>query len=464
MKDNPALNMVSDGPKESATAAHRPVNHPVANRMLLVLGLGAVCLSVVALVFVLVVWPQLDAIYHWREAHRDAEAGRFLEAREHLRRCLEVWPASGETHFQMARICRRAGDYATAQHHLQQARQYRWPGAAVDLELLLLDVQANGARGPDAATLQHFIYSNQHPDEKLILEALVKGYVHNFYLRDAEYWLNYWVEMHPDDWFAYYWRGQLRERFGKLDEAIADYRQALRLSPGQLDAAFRLGQVLQQKGIDLAEARQLFELYLKAHPEDGPALLGLARCHRGLGEPASAQAVLDRIKSDSPSYAKALLLRALLASDQENYPQALEYLREAERLNPKEPDIAHQLAHVLNQLGRPEEARPYAERHKQLEAELRELGDITRELLGTPADVEKRYRAGVILLRAGQEEGVRWLLTVLREDPNHRPTHEALAEFYSKSSVPEHRRLAELHRRRVRELSEARPSGTPRSP
>lgn len=468
MSESRGFKTVSDGPQRSPLRSDQPSSRAASRlltrRTLLTLAVSTACLAVVGLVFGLVLWPQLDAAYHWREAQRAAEAGRFLDAREHLRRCLEIWPTSGETHFVMARVCRRGGDYVEARHHLALARQYHWPGPAVDLELLLLDVQVNGARGPDAVTLQHFVLSNKHPDEKLILEALVKGYIHNFYLREADYWLNYWVETHPDDWFAYYWRGQLRERFGKLEEACADYREALRLSPGQLDAALRLAQVLQQKGIDLNEARQLFELYLQRYPTDGPALLGLARCHRGLGDAAAAKSVLERISPDNPSYAKALLVQALLECDLENYAQALSHLREAERLNPNEPDIVHQLAEVLHKLGRPEEARPYAERHKQLEADLRELGEITRTLLGAPADVEKRYRAGVILLRVGEEDGIRWLLTVLREDPNHRPTHEALAEFYSKSSVPEHRPLAELHRRRVQELNETRRPGTAQTP
>jgi tetratricopeptide (TPR) repeat protein len=401
----------------------------------------------------LVVYPQAWAAHHWRQAELSAQRGDFLRAREHLERCLEVWGTSGETHFQMGRICRRAGDFERARKHLEEARRLRWPPGAIDFELLLVQIQATGARGTDASTIQHIIYSNQHPDEKLILEALVKGYMQNFYLREAEFWLNYWIDEHPEDWVAYYWRGQLRERFGKLEEACADYRHALELSPEQLDSELRLAQALQQKGIDLAEAKQRFERYLAVHPQHGEALLGLARCQRGLGDRTAARETLARIAPTDKTYPKCLLLHALLESDEENYAKALVHLRKAEELSPTEPDILHQMADVLHHLGKETEAREYQARQKQLEQDLKRLAETIRGLMSDPGDVTKRFEAGSILLKAGQEDGVRWLLTVLQEDPDHRPTHAALAEYYARSTDPERQRLAEIHRRRAEATS-----------
>jgi tetratricopeptide (TPR) repeat protein len=395
------------------------------------------------------VWPQLLAAWHWRQAQAAEQQGDFLAAREHLRVCVQVWPASGETHFRLGRVCRRGGDYAAARQHLDLARRHRWPAPAVDLELLLLEAQIHGARGHDASTLQHYVLSHKHPEEKLILEALVKGYLHNFYLRDAEFWLDYWIDVYPEDWIAYFWRGQLRERLGLLEEACQDYRESLRLAPEQIDAELRLASVLQQKGIDLAEAQARFERYVRLRPEDARAWLGLARCQRGLGQRQAARETLARLTPDQPLYPKALLLQALLASDEERYDQALAWLQEAERRDPHEPDIVYQMAEVLEKLGRSQEAQAYAQRRQRLEADLRELAEITRSLTGNPGDVDKRYRAGVILLRVGQEEGVRWLLTVLREDPQHRATHAALAEFYARSADPQQRRLAEFHRQQA---------------
>src|SRR5262245_13146240 len=40
--------------------------------------------------------------YHWREAELAIQADDLARAREHLRHCLEICPASAETHFLLA--------------------------------------------------------------------------------------------------------------------------------------------------------------------------------------------------------------------------------------------------------------------------------------------------------------------------------------------------------------------------
>ena len=62
-------------------------------------------------------------------------------------------------------------------------------------------------------------------------------------------------------------------------------------------------------------------------------------------------------------------------------------------------------------------------------------------------DPAPRLEAGRILLRLGKApEGLRLLRTALLEDPRHRPTHQALADYYERAGNREraarHRRLA----------------------
>ena len=48
------------------------------------------------------------------------------------------------------------------------------------------------------------------------------------------------------------------------------------------------------------------------------------------------------------------------------------------------------------------------------------------------------YEIGSIFLRLGQERlGLDWLYRALAHDPNHRPTHQALAEYYAKKGDQE---------------------------
>jgi tetratricopeptide (TPR) repeat protein len=353
----------------------------------------------------------------------------------------------------MARTCRRAGDFVRAREHLQEAERLHWPQGAIDLEHLLMQVQEFGARDRDEETLHHYVLSRQHQDEKLILEALVKGYLHTFYLAAALEWLDFWIKNYPDDYQPFLWRAQTHAKLRRRDQAIADYRRVLELSPNQLEAHRGLAGLLQTTGQDYTAAAEHYQKYLDVHPNDPTALLGLARCQRGRQDLDGARQTLGRLPAMHPELDRAYLLAGIIEADQENYDKALEYLRRAEALSPNEPGIVFQLGLVLRQAGNHQQAELYERKHEQLDRELKELYEITTTLVSDPRNVELRYKAGAILLRVGQEEGVRWLLTVLQEDSKHRPTHEALADFYDRAADPQAKRLAERHRRRAQELA-----------
>jgi len=65
-----------------------------------------------------------------------------------------------------------------------------------------------------------------------------------------------------------------------------------------------------------------------------------------------------------------------------------------------------------------------------------------------PYDPALRYEAGMIFLQNGMtREGLHWLSTALDAYPAHRPTHEALAQYYEKAGQED---LAAYHRQFLR--------------
>src|SRR5205085_1570220 len=100
-----------------------------------------VCLLAMGVVGYTVIYPQIEAVYHWRQAQRAIDDYDFSRAQAHLRRCLAVWPDSGETQFLMARTCRRAGDLDAARAHLREAKRLHWVEDEVRLESLLMQTQ-----------------------------------------------------------------------------------------------------------------------------------------------------------------------------------------------------------------------------------------------------------------------------------------------------------------------------------
>jgi Flp pilus assembly protein TadD len=110
-------------------------------------------------------------------------------------------------------------------------------------------------------------------------------------------------------------------------------------------------------------------------------------------------------------------------------------LREAVRLNPVEHRARYSLILCLNQNGKEEEARQLRQHFEQLEGDLAHFNDIvTRELVQRPRDPALHCTIGQLLLRTGQrEEGLRWLQSALRLDPQYAPARQTLEEYKGKA-------------------------------
>jgi Flp pilus assembly protein TadD len=80
---------------------------------------------------------------------------------------------------------------------------------------------------------------------------------------------------------------------------------------------------------------------------------------------------------------------------------------------------------------------------------LRILDDLTRlreimtnELSNRHNDPVLLHELGMLHLRNGQaRQAVHWLEEVLKLDARHRPTHEALAQYYDQTGQPDRARL-----------------------
>jgi Tfp pilus assembly protein PilF len=126
--------------------------------------------------------------------------------------------------------------------------------------------------------------------------------------------------------------------------------------------------------------------------------------------------------------------------------EAEKWFRRAAEIMPYEKDINYGLYQCLERLGKREEAAAVRTRLNRIEADIAEMDRLTRLIGSRPHDPALRYEAGKVLLRNGQEaEGLRWLESALREDPQHAATHQTLAEYYEKTGDAEkaayHRRL-----------------------
>jgi tetratricopeptide (TPR) repeat protein len=169
---------------------------------------------------------------------------------------------------------------------------------------------------------------------------------------------------------------------GNIDEAIAEYREALRIVPTQAEWRSNLGLLYTKQG-KVMEAMGQYALATRARP-------GYADAHNNLG---AMLARAGRRKEAIVEYSEALRLKpsfalahdnlALALADEGRLDEALRECLEALRLNPSNADWHYQAASLFDRLGRRNDARAYLEKTLTLnpghEAARRALEEMKRQ-------------------------------------------------------------------------------------
>ena len=149
-------------------------------------------------------------------------------------------------------------------------------------------------------------------------------------------------------------------RNGDLDAARRSYSAALASEPSNVDAILGLATVEARSGKPDAAA-PLYRQALEVDPRNATALAGLA----ALAEPVRAEALeqqLQREIAQSPLSAALHFTLGNTYASQSMWSQAQASYFEAYRLEPGNPDIAHNLAVSLDRMGQPKAAATYYRR------------------------------------------------------------------------------------------------------
>src|SRR5262249_35079092 len=122
-------------------------------------------------------------------------------------------------------------------------------------------------------------------------------------------------------------------------------------------------------------------------------------------------------------------------------------LRRAVAARPNDYQAHLFLAQALQQQKKPQAAAQFR-RADELKARMERLGAVAhRGRSEQPLDPALHGEMGLLLLRSGQESAAEsWLLSALSLDPDYRPAHAALADYYERQGdatrAAEHRRRA----------------------
>jgi tetratricopeptide (TPR) repeat protein len=402
-----------------------------------------------------------DPERHWRQARAAITEREFPEAAAHLTHCLEIWPFNAQAHFLMARTCRRAGQLKQWKKHLDRAETLNWPKDQIDLERKVRRAQVG-----DIWEVEDFLMdrvNERPPEEVIILEALVNGFLQNDRLPDVIAFTSSWINRFPQDWLPLIYRGNARLRLnGKASDALKDFERVLELKPDHPEAHFSVAIVLTDQG-EFEKAVPHFQYCLDSHVDDPTgALFGLASCQFSLGKTDQARAALGQLFAQNKYHARASYLQAKIELAEGRPQEAIHWLKKADDLSPNESDITNALFQVSRQLDRPQDATQYRRRFEDIQQRDAEIDRIISEVKDEPDNPDRRFQLGMVCLKLGREqEAAHWFQGVLWKDPNHLPTLNAITDYYQSKG---NQKMADYYRSKVDRASSQPARKSPENP
>ncbi len=387
----------------------------------------------------------VQSVWFQRLAREAALDGDPERARRALERALQATPRSAEVHLQLASNARRLGALQPFLDHLQQAQDLGIAPEQIEREQLLLQAQTGNMEQVEPHLPR--LLRRDATDLNEVCAAIVAGYVHNYEFGPAFRYLEAWEKDFPNDPEPHIMRARIRQSWHNVREAERELRRALALRPTWRGLPQMLAQVLTEQN-RMEEAAELLAEVARRNPADNRLQLAWADCLIRTGRLAEAQTLLERLETVEPTSVDLLFGLGRIDLWGGDTERGLARLTQARELDPQRNDVRYAYAQALAQAGRLEESgkeREAVERSTRAQARIFELSEL---LVKTPQDLETRLEIGRTLLSEGDAEGVAWLETILRFEPEYQPAHKALADYFSAQGDSEraqrHRQQSDL--------------------
>jgi len=163
------------------------------------------------------------------------------------------------------------------------------------------------------------------------------------------------LRRNPNSWMAHVNLGNLLLQKGKVDEAIAHYKNALQISPDSAQAHDNLGNALLQEGkTDEAIAHLQKALQIKPGFAQGHLVLGNALLQEGKADEAIAH--FQKALQINPDNADARISLGNVLFQKGNVAEAITHYKKALQIRPGDAQAHNNLGNALLQEGKVDEA------------------------------------------------------------------------------------------------------------
>lgn len=280
---------------------------------------------------------------------------------------------------------------------------------------------------------------NQSTDEMahLWLQVLAGDREKRLALREGM--LRHRLERYPDDAVGYANLGAVLQLQGRLEAAIAAYRQAVRLDPSDAVSLNNLGAALQTSG-RLEQALPFLERAVQSNPDYVGARYNLGNVLTALDRPSEAVqhflAVAEQRPEDAETQVKLGRLYSLLGDP----PASIRHYRAALKQRPDQPEVLNDLGALLAS-------------QQQWQAARQRFEDSLRL---RPGQFQAHANLGLLAAGMGNlPEAIRQFEKALQANPRHADTHNNLGIALAQSGRPAD---AVRHFQRALELSPDHPA------
>lgn len=164
------------------------------------------------------------------------------------------------------------------------------------------------------------------------------------------------IEMDPKSARSHQLQAQLYESAGKEDEAIAEYREILRLEPNAPNIHFLIGSLL-WKNQHLVEAKVELLKELQRDPHHPNALYEIADIESTAGNNKEAEQYYLKALQYEPRMVEAHFALEKIYTAAGQYDKSLEHLRTAMKIDDSDPTPHYRLAQIYRRLGKMDEAQ-----------------------------------------------------------------------------------------------------------
>ena len=301
---------------------------------------------------------------------------KFEQAVPALRQALKLKPTLSKSDSLLAMSLSELGHYQEALPGLEKGFR-RSPDPAIKrMSGLQLERAYSGLRRDDKAVEVALELNRLYPDDPEILYNNGKIFGNFAFLNIQKL-----SQVAPNSVWRHLAAAEAQESQGAYEQAIAEYREVLRLAPERAGIHYRIGRTLlarfweRHAPEDSTAAGKEFEEELQVDPSNANAAYELGEMHRKAKQIDEAQRYFEQALQNYPNFEEAHLgLAAVLL--QKNQPeQALVHAQKAVTANPQNEVCWYRLSQIQGRLGN------VAEQQKA-SAEFQRLHDLSTRQKG----------------------------------------------------------------------------------